>query len=144
MSGALVSVAVVDTRTEADLIVGLLRANGLRAGVAADDAGGTNPELQLQGVRVLVDPADEEVVQTCSQVLDGVRLELETDRLCLQEFRIDPSVLKLADLSSPQVPNVLAAAFDMAESSVVSGRPGRAGPRDGRRPIRRGSRRGAR
>jgi hypothetical protein len=59
MSGAPVSVAVVDTRTEADLIVGLLRANGLRAAVAADDAGGTNPELQLQGVRVLVDPADE-------------------------------------------------------------------------------------
>jgi hypothetical protein len=59
MSGAPVSVAVVDTRTEADLIVGLLRANGLRAAVAADDAGGTNPELQLQGVNVLVDPADE-------------------------------------------------------------------------------------
>jgi hypothetical protein len=53
----------VDTRTEADLIVGLLRANGLRAGVAADDAGGTNPELQLQGVRVLVDPADEEAAR---------------------------------------------------------------------------------
>ena len=59
MSGAPVSVAVVDTRTEADLIVGLLRANGLRAGVAADDAGGTNPELQLQGVNVMVDPEDE-------------------------------------------------------------------------------------
>lgn len=59
MSGAPVEVAVVDNRTEADLIVGLLRSNGLRAGVSADDAGGTNPELQLQGVRVMVDPADE-------------------------------------------------------------------------------------
>lgn len=59
MSGAPVEVAVVDNRTEADLIVGLLRSNGLRAGISADDAGGTNPELQLQGVRVLVDPADE-------------------------------------------------------------------------------------
>jgi hypothetical protein len=59
MSGAPVEVAFVDSRTEADLIVGLLRSNGLRAGISADDAGGTNPELQLQGVRVLVDPADE-------------------------------------------------------------------------------------
>jgi hypothetical protein len=60
MSGAPVEVAVVDNRTEADLIVGLLRSNGLRAGIFADDAGGTNPELQLSGgVSVMVDPADE-------------------------------------------------------------------------------------
>ena len=63
MSGAPVEVAVVDNRSEADLIVGLLRSNGLRAGILADDAGGTNPELQLQGVRVLVDPADEAVAR---------------------------------------------------------------------------------
>ncbi|HEX6856243.1 MAG TPA: DUF2007 domain-containing protein [Streptosporangiaceae bacterium] len=63
MSGAPVEVAMVDNRTEADLIVGLLRSNGLRAGISADDAGGTNPELQLQGVRVLVDPADEAVAR---------------------------------------------------------------------------------
>ena len=50
MSGVPVEVAVVDSRTEADLIVGLLRSNGLRALVAADDAGGTNPELQLQAL----------------------------------------------------------------------------------------------
>jgi hypothetical protein len=31
----------------------------LRAAVAADDAGGQEPQLQLQGVRVLVAPADE-------------------------------------------------------------------------------------
>jgi Putative prokaryotic signal transducing protein len=60
MSGAPVEVAVVDSRPEADLIVGLLRSNGLRAGISADDAGGTNPELQITGgVRVLVDPEDE-------------------------------------------------------------------------------------
>jgi len=55
MSGVPVEVAVVDSRSEADLIVGLLRSNGLRAGIWADDAGGTNPELQMGGVRVVVD-----------------------------------------------------------------------------------------
>ena len=59
MNGVPVPVAVVTSRTEADLIVGLLRSNGLRAVVSADDAGGQDPQLQLQGVRVLVAPADE-------------------------------------------------------------------------------------
>ena len=59
MDGATVTVAVVTSRAEADLIVGLLRAHGLRAAVAADDAGGQEPQLQLQGVRVLVAPSDE-------------------------------------------------------------------------------------
>jgi hypothetical protein len=59
MDGASVSVAVVTSRTEAELIVGMLRSHGLNAAVAADDAGGQEPQLQLQGVRVLVAPADE-------------------------------------------------------------------------------------
>jgi len=58
VDGATVSVAVVTSRLEADLIVGLLRSNGLRAASAPDDAGGTEPQLQLQGVRVLVAPDD--------------------------------------------------------------------------------------
>ena len=59
MDGATVSVAVVTSRTEAELIVGLLSSHGLRAAVSADDAGGQEPQLQLQGVRVLVAPSDE-------------------------------------------------------------------------------------
>ena len=59
MDGVSVPVAVVASRTEAELIVGMLRSNGLRAAVAADDAGGQEPQLQLQGVRVLVAPSDE-------------------------------------------------------------------------------------
>jgi hypothetical protein len=59
MDGATVPVANVTSSTEAELIVGLLRSNGLTAAVSADDAGGEEPELQLQGVRVLVAPADE-------------------------------------------------------------------------------------
>jgi hypothetical protein len=52
-------VAVVGSRAEAELIVGMLRSNGLSAAVSADDAGGQEPQLQLQGVRVLVAPSDE-------------------------------------------------------------------------------------
>jgi hypothetical protein len=60
VDGAPVSLAVVGSRAEAELIVGLLLSHGLRAAVATDDAGGQHPELQLQGgVRVLVASADE-------------------------------------------------------------------------------------
>jgi hypothetical protein len=59
LDGAAVPVAVVTSRTEAELIVGMLRNNDLSAAVSADDAGGQEPELQLQGVRVLVAPCDE-------------------------------------------------------------------------------------
>ena len=59
MDGASVAVAVVASRVEAELIVGMLRNNGLRAAVSADDAGGQEPQLQMQGVRVLVAPSDE-------------------------------------------------------------------------------------
>ena len=59
MDRTAVPVAVVPSRTEAELIVGLLRSSGLRAVVSADDAGGQDPQLQLQGVRVLVARADE-------------------------------------------------------------------------------------
>ena len=59
MEGATVSVAVVGSRIEAELIVGLLRSHGLSAAVSADDAGGQEPQLQLQGVRVLVASAHE-------------------------------------------------------------------------------------
>ena len=52
-------VAVVPSRTEAELIVGMLRSNGLTAAVSADDAGGQDPQLQMQGVRVLVAASDE-------------------------------------------------------------------------------------
>ena len=59
MDDAPVSVAVVTSRAEADLIVGLLRSHGIGAAVATDDAGGQYPQLQADGVRVLVAPSDE-------------------------------------------------------------------------------------
>ena len=63
MGSSPVTVAVVASRTEADLIVGMLASNGVRAAVSADDAGGQEPQLQLDGVRVLVNPADEAVAR---------------------------------------------------------------------------------
>ena len=59
MSGVTVPVAVVTSRIEADLIVGYLRSNGVWAVVSADDAGGQEPQLQMQGVSVLVARSDE-------------------------------------------------------------------------------------
>jgi hypothetical protein len=58
VDGAPVAVAVAESKFEADLIVGLLQSNGLDAVVSADDAGGQEPQLQLQGVRVLVAATD--------------------------------------------------------------------------------------
>ena len=59
MEGATVTVAVVASRTEAELIVGMLGSHGVTAAVSADDAGGQYPQMQIEGVRVLVAPADE-------------------------------------------------------------------------------------
>jgi hypothetical protein len=59
VDGTTVPVAVVASRIEAELIVGLLRSHGLKAAVSADDVGGQEPQLQMEGVRVLVAPADE-------------------------------------------------------------------------------------
>ena len=59
LDGATVPVTVVNSRTEAELIVGMLRNNGLTAAVSADDAGGLDPALQTtDGVRVLVARSD--------------------------------------------------------------------------------------
>jgi hypothetical protein len=59
MPSTFVPVATVTSRTEAELIAGLLRNYDVRAVVSADDAGGQEPALQNQGVRVLVASCDE-------------------------------------------------------------------------------------
>ena len=56
MDGATVSVAVVASRTEAELIVGMLRSHGVRAAVSADDAGGQYPQMQIEGVGCWLPP----------------------------------------------------------------------------------------
>jgi hypothetical protein len=69
--GGTVSVAVVDSRIEAELIAGLLRSHGVWAAVFADDAGGQEPQLQQDGVRVLVARSDEAVARELLATADG-------------------------------------------------------------------------
>ena len=76
MSDAVVSVAVVPSRIEAELVVGLLRSNGLKAGYSADDAGGQEPQLQLQGVHVVVASSDEAQAR---QILAEAKADAEAD-----------------------------------------------------------------
>ena len=59
VDGLTVTLTVVTAARRRNLITGLLRSNGLRAAVSADDGGGQDPQLQLEGVRVLVAPSDE-------------------------------------------------------------------------------------
>jgi len=59
VSGLSVEVARPSSTIEAQLIVGMLEANGIGARASADDAGGLEPQWQLTGgVRVLVAPED--------------------------------------------------------------------------------------
>jgi hypothetical protein len=51
--------AIVSSRVEAQLIVGMLRDHGIDAVMSADDLGGVDMALQMQGVRVLVSKEDE-------------------------------------------------------------------------------------
>jgi hypothetical protein len=69
--GGTVSVAVVYNRIEAELIAGLLRSHGVRAAVLADDAGGQEPQLQFDGVRVLVARSDEAVAREILSAADS-------------------------------------------------------------------------
>ena len=56
---------------------------------------------------------------------EGARLEVQGGRLCFQQYSIDSSRLRIADVASAQASNLLHAAFDLAESACV---PGRTGP----------------
>jgi hypothetical protein len=68
--------AVVASRVEAELIVGLLRSHGLRASVMADDVGG-GPPLHMQGVRVLVAASDEALARELLASTDGHAVPVE-------------------------------------------------------------------
>ena len=72
MNDGPVAVAVVGSRTEGELIVGYLRNQGLRAAMVTDDAGGQEPQLQLQGgVRVLVASSDEASARELLALIDA-------------------------------------------------------------------------
>lgn len=54
-----ITVSVVNSRAEAELIAGMLQNHGIKARVSADDLGGVDLALQAQGVRILVSASDE-------------------------------------------------------------------------------------
>jgi len=65
VSGLTEEVAQASSTIEAQLIVGMLEANGIRARMSADDAGGLEPQWQLtEGVRVFVAPEDVEAARS--------------------------------------------------------------------------------
>lgn len=68
---ASVPVTTAPSRMEAELIVGMLRSYGLRAGISAHGGGGArHPDLRLQGVQVYVAVPDEEAAR---QILADVQ-----------------------------------------------------------------------
>ena len=60
MSGRLVPVATYATRSEAEIVQGLLESAGIEASLSADDAGGAYPFVLSGGAHVLVDESDAE------------------------------------------------------------------------------------
>jgi hypothetical protein len=74
-----VCVAVVTTHAEAELIVGMLRSGGLRVATSAPGAGGWQPELQLQGIKVLVARADEAEARECLADIENNPPDIEDD-----------------------------------------------------------------
>jgi hypothetical protein len=71
--------AVVGSRAEAELIVGMLRSHGLRAALVADDAGGQYPQLQMEGIRVLVDPSEEASARQLLAAADNTAGPIDVD-----------------------------------------------------------------
>jgi hypothetical protein len=72
MSGRLVPVATFGTRSEAEIVQGLLASAGIDASISADDAGGAYPFVLSGGAQLLV---DEDDVEAATQVLAS-----ETDK----------------------------------------------------------------
>jgi hypothetical protein len=82
LGGALVPLAIVPSLSEAELIVGLLRNYDLRAVVSADDAGGRQPELEVQGVRVLVARSDAPSARQVLAEAEGATAESDDSDGC--------------------------------------------------------------
>ena len=67
-----VPIGTFATRGEAEIVVGMLEAEGIAASISADDAGGAYPFVLSGGAVVLVDEGDAEAA---SQLLADRRSE---------------------------------------------------------------------
>lgn len=63
-----VVIGIFQTRTEAEIVRGMLAAAGIDAWISADDAGGAAPLEMSGGARVLVDESQREAA---SQLIAG-------------------------------------------------------------------------
>ena len=70
MKETAVPLTVVTSRSEATLIIGLLRSAGIEAFLLGDEAAGQEPQWQLSGVKVMV-PSLE--LGAATEILDDVR-----------------------------------------------------------------------
>jgi hypothetical protein len=66
LTGRLVPVAGYATRSEAEIVQGLLASAGIDSSLSADDAGGAYPFVLAGGAQLLV---DEDDVEAASEVL---------------------------------------------------------------------------
>jgi len=58
--GRLIAIGSYATRTEAEIVEGLLESAGIASSIMADDAGGASPFEFSGGAQVLVDESDAE------------------------------------------------------------------------------------
>jgi hypothetical protein len=61
--GRAIPIGSFATRSEAEIVVGLLESEGIAASISADDAGGAYPFELSGGARVLVDESDAEAAR---------------------------------------------------------------------------------
>jgi hypothetical protein len=66
LTGRLVPVATYATRSEAEIVQGLLASAGIDSSLSADDAGGAYPFVLSGGAQLLV---DEDDVEAASELL---------------------------------------------------------------------------
>lgn len=68
------------SRSEAELLVAMLRAEGLRVMVAADDGGGWGPNVGIEGVRIMVLDEDLDAASAALRRADPGRPPRPTKR----------------------------------------------------------------
>jgi cell division protein FtsN len=81
----MVPVATFGTRSEAEIVQGLLASAGIDASISADDAGGAYPFVVLSGGAQLL--VDENDVEAATQVLAS-----ETDQILRKELACQPTM----------------------------------------------------
>jgi hypothetical protein len=62
-AGRTIPIGSFATRSEAEIVVGLLASEGITASISADDAGGAYPFELSGGARVLVDESDADAAR---------------------------------------------------------------------------------